>query len=102
MNGKDRAVWETIPTIAHDGSVPATFDVLVGGVLSPVFRDNAGVFLEATWKAATEMSDHLLRMPICVGYKDINNNQFKTEFELTYECISKKLDITFKKLHRAI
>ena len=99
VNGKHKAVWEIVPTIPQGKSVPATFNFLLDGVLSPVSRDNAGVFLEATWRTTTEMSDHLLRMPLFVAYEDINNNQLKTEFELTYECISKNLEITFKKLH---
>jgi hypothetical protein len=99
VNGDFTMTWDMVPTIPKDESVPATFNILVGGKLSPVLRNNAGVFLEAQWKVTTKMEDHLLKMPIFVVYEDINNRHFRTEFELTYECISKILDITFKKFH---
>ncbi len=99
VNGTHTAVWETVPTILQKKSVPASFDIFVDGVPHHILGDNAGVFLEATWKTTTGLKGHILRMPVFVRYEDIDNNQFKTGFELTYECISKDLEITFKKLH---
>jgi len=99
VNENCTMVWEIIPTIPTGKSVPAMFDILVDGALSPMWRNNAGVFLEAKWKTKTRMEDYLLKIPIFVHYEDIDNNRSKMEFGLTYNCIKKNLDILFRKLY---